>query len=245
MSKVSVLLRKQIHIGTSGWSYGHWKHCFYADVSQKRWLAHYATLFNTVEINASFYRLQSPETLQKWHDQTPDDFRFSMKANRYLTHTKRLNNPLDSVLIEKQHAQHLQSKLACVLWQLPKNFNKNIDRLQTFISALSHWNEVKHVIEFRHASWFDDETASYLAEGDIAICVSDAADWPMWFKTSDDFIYIRLHGHTQTYASRYTTSQLRKWAGRVKHHNNVWVYFDNDAECAAVDNAIELQKLIS
>lgn len=238
-------MKSKIHIGTSGWSYAHWKTCFYEGVAQKNWLTHYATLFKTVEINASFYRLQSAETFQKWCDQTPDDFRFSLKANRYLTHTKRLNNPLDSVLIEKQHAQYLQPKLACVLWQLPKNQAKDMPKLQNFVAALTHWQEVFHVIEFRHESWFDDETKEILVSHNAVSCISDAADWPMWLTISNDLLYIRLHGHTQTYASKYTKSQLQQWAEHIKHHNNAWVYFDNDAECAAVKNAIELQKLIS
>jgi uncharacterized protein YecE (DUF72 family) len=246
-------LQSKNHIGTSGWSYRHWKSCFYTDVAQNNWLAHYASQFNSVEINASFYRLQSPETLHKWREQTPDDFRFSIKANRYLTHTKRLINPVDSVLIEKQHAQHLQPKLACVLWQLPKNLTKDISKLQHFMGALSHWQVVNHVIEFRHRSWFDDETANILTAHNTAVCVSDAADWPMWLKVTNNCIYIRLHGHTQTYASRYTTTQLKEWVKRIKNlmrqhsiqQKNVWIYFDNDAECAAVHNAIELQKLTS
>ena len=214
-------------------------------MAKKNWLPHYATLFNTVEVNASFYRLQSPETLQKWCEQTPDDFRFSLKANRYLTHTKRLLNPLDSVLIEQQHARYLQPKLTCVLWQLPKNQTKDIHKLQNFSVALAHWDDVHHVIEFRHSSWFDDETEKLLASRNIAVCASDAADWPMWLITTSDFLYIRLHGHTRTYASHYTKPQLQQWARRAKHCENVWIYFDNDAECAAIDNAIELQKLTS
>ncbi len=238
-----MVLKNNIYIGTSGWSYAHWKPCFYANVAKNNWLTHYATQFNTVEINASFYRLQSPQTFQKWCEQTPDDFRFSLKANRYLTHTKRLNDPLDSVLIEKEHAGYLQPKLACVLWQLPKNQAKDMLKLQHFVAALTHWQEVNHAIEFRHASWFDDETEKLLSSHNAVPCVSDAADWPMWLTISSNLLYIRLHGHTHTYSSNYTTPQLKKWAERIKYHKNAWIYFDNDAECAAVENAIELQKL--
>jgi len=236
-------VKTNIHIGTSGWSYPHWKSCFYAEVTKNNWLTHYATQFNTVEINASFYRLQSPETYQKWCEQTPDDFRFSLKANRYLTHTKRLNNPIDSVLIEKQHAQHLQPKLACVLWQLPKNQSLDMFKLQCFLAALAHWKEVNHVIEFRHESWFNEKTEKLLISHNTVPCVSDAADWPIWLTISSGLLYVRLHGHTQTYSSHYTTPQLRQWAERISGHKNSWIYFDNDAECAAIKNAIKLQKL--
>lgn len=238
----------RIHIGTSGWSYPHWKSCFYAKVSRQDWLKYYASQFDSVEINASFYRLQSSDTFHHWVNQTPSTFRFCLKANRYLTHTKRLNNPDKSIPIEKQHAQYLQPKLAIVLWQLPKSLEKNIIKLQNFISALSQWQQVRHTIEFRHNSWFDTETADLLTASNVAACISDAADWPIWLQTTTDFVYLRLHGHTHTYRSKYSTNNLKNWAQRISQwgddNKQVWVYFDNDAACAAVQNAIELQRLL-
>lgn len=237
-----------IYIGTSGWSYPHWISCFYGDVSRNNWLNYYASCFNSVEINASFYRLQSPDTYHHWVEQTPSAFRFCLKANRYLTHTKKLNNPEHSIPIEKQHAQHLQPKLALVLWQLPRTLAKNAEKLQNFINALSQWQEVRHTIEFRHKSWFTTEIAEMFTSNNIASCISDAADWPIWLQATTDFVYIRLHGHSHTYRSKYSTPSLKKWATRIiqwNHDNKeVWVYFDNDATCAAVENAIELQRLL-
>ncbi len=239
-----------ISIGTSGWSYPHWQDRFYSGVAQKGWLKFYAERFSAVEVNGTFYRLQSPTTFEKWFkfNETPPTFRFAIKANRYLTHNKKLLNPKPSILIEKNHAEALGEKLAVVLWQLPGLLKKNSARLQGFIDALQQWPEVRHSIEFRHASWFDDETADRLAQANIAVCLSDAETWPMWDRVTSNLVYIRLHGHARTYASSYSKSELAYWAERIvqwnKQGKDVHVYFDNDAECAAPFNALALQSLI-
>jgi len=238
----------QLYIGTSGWSYQHWKDCFYIGIARKNWLKFYAAQFSTLEINGTFYRLQSPDTFSRWFDETPETFRFSIKAHRYLTHNKKLLDPEASVLLEKKHAMTLQKKLAAVLWQLPATLRKDLTRLNLFLKALQQWPEVRHVVEFRHPSWFDDETADCLAEAAIANCLSDASDWPLWERVTTDLIYIRLHGHTRTYASSYHSSELAQWAEHIaqwlKQRNKVHVYFDNDAECAATFNALELKTLL-
>jgi uncharacterized protein YecE (DUF72 family) len=238
----------QLYIGTSGWSYQHWQDCFYTGVvTRKDWLRFYAGRFSTVEINGTFYRLQNPGRFKNWFDETPATFRFALKANRYLTHNKKLLDPKPSIPIKKNHAEALGEKLAVVLWQLPGMFKTDLARLKGFIDALQQWHEVRHSIEFRHESWFDDETAGYLAEAAIANCLSDANDWPLWDRITTDLVYIRLHGHTRTYASSYNSPELAQWAERMAHwlkqHKQVHVYFDNDAECTAPFNALELKKL--
>lgn len=239
----------QAHIGTSGWSYRHWRDCFYRDVKQKDRLVFYTRHFSTVEINGSFYRLQQRGTLEKWYDLTPAHFRFALKANRYLTHNRKLRDPERSVLIEKDHASYLKEKLAVVLWQLPQSLAQDLPRLSDFIEALSRWADVRHTIEFRHPSWFADDTAEYLSKAGIAACFSDAGDWPRWDRVTTDLVYLRLHGRPRTYASRYTPEALRRWAALIgswlSQQKQVYVYFDNDAECAAPDNARELQALLS
>jgi uncharacterized protein YecE (DUF72 family) len=238
----------KLYIGTSGWSYQHWKDCFYAGMAQKNWLKFYATRFSTVEINSTFYRLQTPDTFSRWFDETPSTFRFALKAHHYLTHNKKLLDPDASVLIEKNHALALQEKIIAVLWQLPATLHKDLIRLNVFLQALQQWPEVRHIVEFRHHSWFDDETADCLEKAGIANCVSDANDWPLWELITTDLVYIRLHGHTQTYASSYTSPELAQWAERITHWlkqcKQVHVYFDNDAECAAPLNALKLKTLI-
>lgn len=236
------------YIGTSGWSYRHWKQCFYQGISQPNWLTFYAENFPTVEVNGTFYRLQHAKTLQKWYEQTPAHFRFSIKANRYLTHNKKLLDAERSLLIEKAHAMPLQDKLAVVLWQLPQSLALNLERLDGLLLALRQWPEVRHAIEFRHASWFIDETADRLNEAGFSVCLSDAGDWPLWQRVTSDLVYIRLHGKPVTYASRYTSEELQRWAERIKdwaeRQIRVYVYFDNDAACAAPINAGELQTLL-
>lgn len=238
----------QLEIGTSGWGYEHWMDCFYQGEPRKNWLRFYADNFSSVEINASFYRLQTTDTFHNWYSQTPENFRFALKANRFLTHYKKLLDPLNSILIEKDHAKVLGKKLSAVLWQLPGSFKKNSARLKTFIEALRQWPEVPHAIEFRHPTWFDDETESCLVHEGIAVCQSDSADWPSWDAVTSELIYIRLHGHDSTYASFYSDNELSVWSHRIQQWllegRDVSVYFDNDAHCAAPKNAMLLQHLM-
>jgi uncharacterized protein YecE (DUF72 family) len=238
----------QLYIGTSGWSYQHWQECFYTGVARKDWLKFYAERFSAVEVNGTFYRLQSPATFKKWFDETPPTFRFAIKANRYLTHNKKLLDPEASIFIEKNYAEALGEKLAVVLWQLPGLLKKDSARLQGFINALQQWPQVHHTIEFRHESWFDDEIADKLVQAEIAVCLSDAETWPMWDRVTSNLVYIRLHGHARTYASSYSKSELAYWAERIaqwtKQGREVHVYFDNDAECAAPFNAHTLRVLV-
>ncbi len=238
-----------VRIGTSGWSYPHWKTCFYRGIPHKDWLAHYARHFNSVEINGTFYRLQKPATLEKWFAETPAEFRFSIKANRYLTHRKKLLDPLQSVMIEREHAQVLRNKLASVLWQLPQTFSKDANRLENFMLALQQWPEIRHAIEFRHPSWFNEETAQKLNSANIAACLSDAGNWPIWERITADLVYVRLHGNPITYVSSYSLEELALWADRIvqwlQQDKLVHLYFDNDAQCAAPANAEELQHLLN
>lgn len=241
-------MTRPVYIGTSGWSYPHWRESFYKGVPQKDWLHFNARHFNSVEINASFYRLQKPATFQRWHDETPDDFRFSLKANRYITHNKKLKDPAKSIRIERIQSLALRDKLAVVLWQLPPTFKIDMRRLEKFCEALELWSEVNHTIEFRHASWFTDEAADCLAVHNIAVCQSDAADWTLWETVTAGLVYIRLHGHTRTYVSGYRIKTLERWAKKIKalHKKGIstYVYFDNDAKANAPRDAKKLITLV-
>ena len=236
------------YIGTSGWNYKTWKNSFYAGVPQKDWLRFCAEHFSAIEINATFYRLQTKATFKRWHEQTPEHFRFAIKGNRYLTHNKKLADPSPSIRLDRERAAGLGNKLAAVVWQMPRTLHKNIERLRGFATALGRWPEVRHALEFRHASWFDDEVAAYLHARRLAVCLSDAADWPMWDTITTDMVYMRLHGHTRTYASAYGAASLKKWATRIDQWltegRDVHVYFDNDAEGAAPRDALRLIRLV-
>jgi uncharacterized protein YecE (DUF72 family) len=236
------------YVGTSGWNYDVWRKGFYDGCPKTQWLSLCAQRFPAIEVNATFYRLQRRDTLERWRNQTPADFRFTIKANRYLTHNKKLVEPQPAVVLERSRAAGLGGKLAAVLWQLPPNLHRNLGKLDGLARALQRWRSVRHAIEFRHESWFDREVAACLQRHRIAVCQSHAADWPMWDAVTTDLVYVRLHGHPTTYASGYSEAQLRGWATRVRRWlrqgRNVHVYFDNDALGHAPRNALRLIELI-
>lgn len=241
-------VRGRAYVGTSGWSYREWKDDFYAGVPQKDWLKHCARHFTALEVNGTFYHELALSTFESWRSQTPRDFRFAIKGHRFLTHVKRLEPAPDSVERQRATASGLGDKLAAVLWQTPGGLARDLGRLSGFLQSLGRWPEVRHAIEFRNRSWFDDEVARTLAAFNVASCQSDAASWPMWNAVTTDLVYVRLHGHTATYASNYRDSELRKWAARIRRWlgegRNVHVYFDNTAAGNAPRNALRLIELL-
>jgi len=235
------------YIGTSGWNYKSWRNDFYCDTPQKQWLRFCAEHFSSIEVNSTFYRLQEKSTFKKWRDETPEGFSFAIKGHRYVTHNKKLLDVEQSVIRCRESASPLGKRLAAVVWQLPASLKKDIERLEKFVKNLQRWKSTRHAIEFRHKSWFDDQVAECLERYAVAICMSDAPDWPMWDRVTTDVVYIRLHGHTRKYASSYSKPALRKWATRtqrwLEENRAVHVYFDNDAEGAAPRNALTLLEM--
>jgi uncharacterized protein YecE (DUF72 family) len=238
----------QAYIGTSGWNYKSWRDGFYGDTPQKQWLRFCAERFTAIEVNGTFYRLQAKSTFEKWRDHTPERFRFAIKGHRYITHNKKLLDVDESVIRCRESASPLGNRLAAVVWQLPAFLKKNTERLDKFLDALRQWKSTRHAIEFRHKSWFDDETTERLGRHAVAVCMSDAPDWPMWEEVTTDLVYIRLHGHTRKYASSYSKHSLKKWAARIcgwlDENRVVHAYFDNDAEGAAPKNALTLVEMV-
>jgi uncharacterized protein YecE (DUF72 family) len=237
-----------IHIGTSGWNYGPWKDGFYAGVPRKQWLTHYATRFDAVELNASFYRSVRPSTYAAWHDATPEKFRFAIKGHRLVTHVNRLRDAAEPVMRQRDSAAALGSRLAAVLWQLPRSAPKDGDRLHAFLATLTAWPGVRHVMEFRHPSWFDAETADLLAAHDVASAISDSDRWPIWEAVTTGLVYVRLHGRPHCYLSPYPPDAIAAWAARAKvwrrEGRDVHIYFDNTMEGAAAENALQLRALL-
>jgi uncharacterized protein YecE (DUF72 family) len=239
----------KVLVGTSGWNYREWKDTFYNGVPQKRWLEHYASTFAAVEVNATFYRLLQEKTVRQWVERTPENFVFAAKGSRYITHTKRLKEPEAAIGKQQNNLAPMHGKLQVVCWQLPASMQKNMDRLTGFVRALDHWSDVRHAVEFRHTSWFDQETVECLNAHNVGICISDAADWPRWDHVSSDLVYIRLHGNHKTYQSAYSAGELQIWADYAascrQQGYTVHVYFDNTDLGAAVDNALELASLVT
>lgn len=241
--------RGRIWVGTSGWNYPSWRAELYQGIPARAWLAHAAATFGSLEINGSFYVQIAPHTYRRWRDETPPGFRFALKGHRFVTHYKRLRDVEGSVVLLRDAARALGDKLAVVLWQLPKNLAADLERLEGFLAALRAWPEVRHSIEFRHRSWFTADVEMLLWQARVAACMSDAPDFPLWRTATTDLVYVRLHGHTRKYASSYSALHLERWARDLARFTaagfDSYVYFDNDAEGAAVRNARALRALLT
>jgi uncharacterized protein YecE (DUF72 family) len=233
------------HLGTSGWSYAGWKERFYpADLPSKAWLSFYAGRFATVEINMTFYRLPRPATLRGWIKRTPPHFTFTLKANRRITHLKKLSHVQAEVRYFYILADQLQEKLGCILFQLPPSLTRNLNLLEDFLKTLSP--EYRNVIEFRHDSWYDDEVSELLRAHRVTFCtVSSARVPPTVFETSA-VAYFRFHGLTGGYRHNYSDEELKEWADRIgrTRAEDIYVYFNNDYQAFAVGNCLRLAELL-
>lgn len=237
----------KLYIGTSGWSYEHWRGIFYPEgLPQKKWLEYYAENFETVEINSSFYRLPRRETFESWCSKTPPGFIFAVKASRYLTHVKKLKGVEEGLNKFLENARGLNEKLGPILFQFPANWHANIERLNDFIRLLP--GGLRYAFEFRHESWLDDPVYEILKSKDAAISIADSPDWPTTYEITAPFTFIRMHGGRELYASEYSVPELSQWAQTIKRFLDkkidVYIYFNNDAHAYAVKNAVQLRKLI-
>ncbi len=237
-------------IGTSGWSYDHWKGIFYPnDLGKRNWLEFYARSLGSVELNASFYRLPSKKIFRSWKDRTPDGFVFAVKMSRYVTHSKRLLNVDESLSIFFDALSGLGRKCSVVLIQLPPSLEFDLKRVGVFLDELTgNYVEHRFTVECRNQSWFNKGVYSLFRRYGIAFCISDTPCYPYTEEITSDFVYVRLHGHEQLYRSCYSDGQLREWAEKVIEWNNlgrdVYVYFDNDANAYAVRNALRLREFL-
>ena len=232
------------YVGTSGWHYDHWRHRFYPDKLPKaKWLEFYATHFTTVELNNSFYRLPSEAAFATWRDSSPANFTFAVKVSRFITHIKRLKNTQEAVETFMSRAKILGEKLGPLLYQLPPNMHRNDEVLESFLSALPR--RMKHVFEFRHQSWLEEEVFEILHEYNIGLCVFDMPSLACPLVVTADFAYIRFHGSTGLYSSCYSDEELADWAKKLANLSAnlkaTYIYFNNDAEAFAVGNAITLR----
>jgi uncharacterized protein YecE (DUF72 family) len=236
------------YIGTSGWLYPGWRPHLYGATPVARWLEVASRTFNSLEINNAFYTQIAPDTYRRWYAQTPQDFRFALKGHRYVTHFKRLRDCADSIARLHDQVRPLREKLAAVVWQLPSRFACDLDRLDGFVRELGAWRGARHALELRHRSWFTPAVARVLSRAEVAVCMSDAPDFPLWDEVTTDLVYVRLHGHTRKYASGYSRASLASWAAKVRRWLarglDVCVYFDNDAEGHAVKDALRLRSLL-
>lgn len=238
----------ELFIGISGWSYAEWAGKFYpAEIPKNRWLEYYCHQFATVEINASFYRLPKETTFQKWRETAPKDFIFAVKASRYITHIKKLNDPVESADLFLTRVRLLGDKLGPILFQLPPNLKVKLDELEQILQ--SRPKELRYCFEFRHTSWFCKEVYDLLRQYNTALCIADSPKFPLVIQRTSDFSYFRLHGSRILYRSRYSSEELKTWAERVQRYldegADVYVYFDNTDGGHATTNALELVSLLS
>jgi uncharacterized protein YecE (DUF72 family) len=235
-------------VGCSGWNYRDWRGVLYPPgCPAKRWLERYASHFDTVEVNATFYRLPSRQAVAHWASQTPPGFCFALKASRYLTHVRRLTDVEQGIATLEQRIAPLREagRLGPLLWQLPENFHRDDDRLDGLLQALP---EGRHAIEFRHESWFADDVLAALREHDVALVLGDHPQRP--FQTHEataSWRYVRFHYGSRGRRGNYSQSELQQWAKRIarwSQEGGLFAYFNNDWEAFAPRNATYLRKRI-
>jgi uncharacterized protein YecE (DUF72 family) len=237
---------RPVRIGCSGWNYPDWRERVYPKgLPARSWLEYYATLFDTVEVNNTFYRLPSRSAVAGWVERTPNEFVFTVKASRYLTHIKRLTDLERGVERFYESIEPLveSGKLGPVLWQLPGNFSRNDDRLA---SALERLPTGRHCFEFRHASWFAPEVYELLRGRDAALVIGDHPQRP--FQTLEltaAWTFVRMHHGRRGRNGNYSERELEEWRARIaawRAQVDVYVYFNNDWEGYAVKNAQWLKR---
>lgn len=240
-------VKRKFFIGTSGFTYNHWRGIFYPDeLPQKKWLEHYAQHFDTVEINSSFYHLPRPSTCENWGKRVQESFIYAMKASRFITHIKKLKNIEEPVKNFFEVIQPLGKKLGPILFQLPPGMKKDLSLLKNFIEKLP--GGFRYVFEFRNNTWYEDDLFSLLDGADIAFCIHDLPKRASPYAVTGSFVYIRFHGAQQAYSSFYTDEELETWATRIKEYSetgrNVYIYFNNDIMGYAIENAKTLKHLL-
>ena len=231
----------QVHIGCSGWFYWHWRGIFYPDTQRTdTWFKHYTATFQTVELNAPFYKWPKLSTVKSWRRNAPEDFRYSVKVNRLITHEKRLVRT--RMLIEEfcSIEKILGPKMGCFLFQFPPSYRYTPSRLKSIVSQLDP--AYRNTIEFRHKSWWRDSVYRHLGEAGLIFCSVSAPRLPDDLVQTSDVLYVRLHGRSRWYRHDYTPVELSEWTRKIAESGarEAWIYFDNDREGFAIKNAQEL-----
>ena len=235
---------EDVHVGCSGWVYRHWKGQFYPDgLPQKRWFEHYSAEFDTVEINASFYRLPRPETFDGWREKAPPGFRYAVKVNRFITHMKKLLDCSEAVDEFIALARRLGPTLGPLLYQLPPSLKRNDERLDAFLARLPP--DLEHVVEFRSADWYTDDVLALLDRHGVGFVVHDLIGLasPRW--ASGRTAYVRFHGTSGKYRGRYSREQISDWTGWLRDQRaagrSAWAFFNNDIGGDAIEDARALR----
>src|SRR6476659_6971965 len=237
--------RQFVHVGCSGWRYWKWRDSFYADVPQTGWFNHYLTRFDTVEINASFYSWPTVAGVQSWRRQPGrKKFIYTVKVSELITHVKRFKATKTLIRDFGMIADILGDRMGCFLFQMPPRHHYTKARLSAILSQLDPAR--RNVVEFRHASWWNDEVYSAFRKAGIIFCSCSGPRLPDELIRTTDEIYVRLHGPKRWYRHDYSKAELAIWAGRIKASGakRAWVYFNNDNDAHAPENAITLRRML-
>jgi uncharacterized protein YecE (DUF72 family) len=243
--------RGRVHLGTSGWHYDDWAGLVYpTGLPRARWFAEYATRFDAVEINASFYRLPAETTIEGWRAQAPPGFTYAAKGSRFTTHDLKIGGDRlpSSVTLVTGRLRGLGEHLGVVLWQLPPTLHRDVDRLDRFCGLLPGWT--RHALEARHASWDHADVDAVLADHGVARVWTSSSFAPQPARRTTDLVYLRFHGLSdQAYLHDYSDAELEPWADRVAEAldsgADAHVYFNNDFRGHAVRNAERFGELLA
>ncbi|MEA2390425.1 MAG: hypothetical protein QOK31_534 [Solirubrobacteraceae bacterium] len=237
-----------MHVGCSGWQYDDWRGVLYPPgLPQRRWLERYAEVFDTVEVNSTFYRLASRDAVARWVQQTPPGFVFAAKASRYLIHMKKLRDLDQGIVRFYERIEPLldAGRLGPVLWQLPGWFARDDDRLAEALDALPPG---RHAWEFRHESWFCEEVYALLRAHGCALAYGDDARRPLPAQVpTAEWGFVRFHYGTRGRGGNYSERELTEWAARLREwraDRELWIYFNNDWNAYAIRNALRLRELL-
>jgi uncharacterized protein YecE (DUF72 family) len=233
-----------ILVGTSGWQYRDWRGGVYeTGLPQRAWLARLSRRFPTIEVNNSFYRQPPPETFARWRHETPEGFVFAVKANRFLTHIKRLRDCAEPLARTMDSARALGPRLGPILFQLPPTLKVDVAALQTFLSLLP--GDVRSAFEFRHPSWDTDDVRTALDRAGAAWVLADRPGWRVPLHVTGGWSYVRFH-QGRPDRSDYPREKLHRWAQRIVGlpATDVYVYFNNDPGGAAVRDAETLIRML-
>lgn len=247
-----------ILIGTSGWHYNHWIGKFYPeDIKGYYELKFHSKYFNSVENNSSFYRIASESTYKTWVKMTPENYKFSMKLNKTITHLAKLqltDDIKEKIRLIIDTTQILAERMGAIVIQLPASFRLDLKTLEKFLKYFTEEiNSKKYkfdvAIEFRNKYWFTNEVYEILKKYNVSLVAADSSRYPGVKEITADFAYIRLHGPEKLFASSYSEKELNQWSKYIKSISKkvkrVYVYFNNDFHAYAIDNAKQLNKLLS
>lgn len=241
---------EEILIWTAGWMYKHWEKKLYPqDIKNEDKLGYISNHYKTLEINTTFYHFVKGDVYKKWHNESTAGFVFSVKASRYYTHIKRLKideEVLTSLELFFSNLQFLKEKLWAVLFQLPERFLEQSERLDFFLSSVQNIQKklkikVDLAFEFRHESWFNENIYAILKKYNVALVIANSSRYPYVIKTTADFSYMRFHGPEKLFLWKYDESELQYWKDEIDKFSSslrkVYIYFNNDLDANAVENA--------